>query len=333
MSATVRGDYADAVDLPGKQTRAALLTFDPGVGVQSKASVQQRIGRFPQPLAELAHRTVGDYVAVADRSWPRENSVVWEIADSDDRRWFVKQHPTPLFHAREVTAYREWTPALGPLRAPVLRGVDSDARAIVMSGLSGRIIKTLALDVTDEREVYRQLGELVRRLHEAVPRQDDLAGVGRVTDRVEEHLRRASGLVDAADAALVRRHAACLADIASLLPAMPSHGDLQPRNVIWDGTRRIVALIDFERAEFSPAVRDLVRLEYGPWDGRPDLREAFLVGYGRRLSDTEEQALACFAAIDAISGLQWGTRHGDGHLVVRARRTLVRLADVRSPVW
>ena len=34
----------------------------------------------------------------------------------------------------------------------------------------------------------------------------------------------------------------------------------------------------FERAEVAPAVRDLVRLEFGPWDGRTDLRASFLAG-------------------------------------------------------
>jgi hypothetical protein len=122
--------------------------------VQPKAPVRQETSRFPGLLGELAHRAVGDYVAVADRSWPRDNSIVWEIADCNDRRWYVKQHPTPLFREREVTAYREWTPALGAGRVPILRGVDSDARAIVVSGLPGRIIKTLTLNVTDEQEIY-----------------------------------------------------------------------------------------------------------------------------------------------------------------------------------
>lgn len=286
--------------------------------------------RLPQVLSELVYRTVGDFAIIADRSWPRDNSVVWEIADSRDRRWYVKRHPTPLFHEREATAYQKWTAALGPRRAPILRAADKQAQAIVVSGLSGRIIKALNLTAADEQEIYRQLGGLMRCLHRVGPPKDGHqagAGIRRVIGRVEEHLRRASGLVDPVDAGFVRRHAAQLADIAPLLPSVPCHGDLQPRNVLWDSARRIVALIDFERAEFAPAVRDLVRLEYGPWDGRADLREAFFDGYGRHLSDMEEQALTCYAAIDAISGLQWGTQHSDQHLVARAHRTLARLAE------
>ena len=86
-------------------------------------------------------------------------------------------------------------------------------------------------------------------------------------------------------------------------------------------------MIDFERAEPGPAVRDLVRLEYGPWDQRPDLRASFLGGYGRALTPAEEEALPRLAALDALSGLQWGTLNGDREVTSRARRTFARLAD------
>jgi len=84
------------------------------------------------------------------------------------------------------------------------------------------------------------------------------------------------------------------------------------------------------RAAFAGAVRDLVRLEYGPWDQRPDLRACFLDGYGRALTHAEEQALPRLAALDALSGLQWGTANGDREVADRARRTFARLR-VRSP--
>jgi hypothetical protein len=39
------------------------------------------------------------------------------------------------------------------------------------------------------------------------------------------------------------------------------------------------------------AVRDLVRLQYGAWNGKPFSRDAFLDGYGRALAADEESAL------------------------------------------
>lgn len=117
---------------------------------------------------------------------------------------------------------------------------------------------------------------------------------------------------------LIRDHAARLEELAALIPGVPTHGDAQPRNFLWSIPDARVALIDFERAEVAPAVRDLVRLEYGPWDGRPDLRASFLAGYGRTLTDAEDAALRSFAALDALSGLLWGTANDDNHPCRRA---------------
>jgi len=103
---------------------------------------------------------------------------------------------------------------------------------------------------------------------------------------------------------------------------------MQPRNWLWDPAARRLAVIDFERAEPAPAVRDLVRLEYGPWDQRPDLREAFMGGYGRALTSTETKAMRCLAGLDALSGLRWGTSNHDHEVTSRARRTLDRLLAI-----
>jgi hypothetical protein len=86
-------------------------------------------------------------------------------------------------------------------------------------------------------------------------------------------------------------------------------------------------VIDFDRAEPGPAVRDLVRLEYEPQDQRPDLPADFLSGYGRALTRAEEQVLPRLAALDALSGLQWGTLNGDTDVTSRARRAFARLTD------
>ena len=125
--------------------------------------------------------------------------------------------------------------------------------------------------------------------------------------------------------AFARQCAATLSAIAPRLPLTATHGDFQPRNFLWDQRTRRLALIDFERAEHGPAIRDLVRLEYGTWDKRPQLREAFLDGYDHHLTDDERQALTCLATLDALSGLQWGTEHGDTDVIDRAHATLARL--------
>ncbi|MFJ8804429.1 hypothetical protein [Streptomyces sp. NPDC102487] len=75
-------------------------------------------------------------------------------------------------------------------------------------------------------------------------------------------------------------------------------------------------MIDLERSEPGPAVRDLVRLS-DAWQGRPDLLAAFLAGYGRPLTPAEQARLV----IDSVSAIAYG----DPELVERGRRTLARL--------
>ncbi|MGI8450812.1 MAG: aminoglycoside phosphotransferase family protein [Streptosporangiaceae bacterium] len=285
---------------------------------------------LPGQLAALARNVTGEITEVADRSWPREGSAVWEITDPAGGCWFVKRHSSERFHQREVSAYRHWTGALGPGRAPGLAAADSTMLAIVVSGLPGQIALNLRLATDDEREMHRQAGELLRRLHNAAPPVPGGPGLDRVIQRIDEHLRRASALLTPAEITLVRRCAAELPSLARELRAVPTHGDAQVRNWLWNQATRQLAMIDFERAETGPAVRDLVRLEYGPWDHRPDLRASFLHGFGRALTHTEEQALPRLAALDALSGLQWGTVNGDREVTGRARRTFARLR-IRSP--
>lgn len=285
---------------------------------------------LPEQLTALARTVTGEIAEVADRSWEREGSAVWEIADSAGGCWFVKRHSSGRFHKREVSAYRHWTAALGPGRAPDLAAADSQILAIVISGLPGQIALNLRLAADDEREMHRQAGELLHRLHDAAPPEPGGPSLNRAVQRVEQHLSRASALLTSSEITLVRRCAAELPSLAPELPAVPTHGDAQVRNWLWNQAARQLAMIDFERAETGPAVRDLVRLEYGPWDQRPDLRASFLDGYGRTLTHAEEQALPRLAALDALSGLQWGTANGDREVTGRARRTFARLR-VRSP--
>ncbi|MQS37824.1 NUDIX hydrolase, partial [Streptomyces katsurahamanus] len=83
------------------------------------------------------------------------------------------------------------------------------------------------------------------------------------------------------------------------------------------------------RAQEGPAVRDFVRLA-DSWTGRPDLHEAFTAGYGRPLTGAEEQHLTVESLLDAVSGIQYGTRHHDPELAERGLRTLARLRTGRT---
>jgi len=280
-------------------------------------------------LEAFAARAAGPPVTIADRSWPREGSRVWELASAGGERFYLKQHQSQRFHDREVTACRLWTPALGTGRAPRLLAADPGLRAVLITPVPGKIARSPHIPEADETEIHHQAGMLLRRLHGAST-ASTVPGTARVAARAEKHIARAGALLGAEDAELVRYHAARLPETARRLPAVPTHGDAQPKNFLWDPGSRQAGLIDFERAEAGLAVRDLVRLEYGAWDGKPFLRDAFMDGYGRALTADEESALQDLAALDAASAIQWGSANDDTDIMTRAYRTLCRLRSAAS---
>jgi hypothetical protein len=85
--------------------------------------------RPSSPVEDFTVKAVGRLQALIDRSWPRDNSNVWELVNDAGDHFYLKQHPTARFHEREVTAYRLWTAALGRGRAPVLLAADADLRS------------------------------------------------------------------------------------------------------------------------------------------------------------------------------------------------------------
>ncbi|MFJ1746184.1 phosphotransferase enzyme family protein [Streptomyces sp. NPDC088116] len=282
---------------------------------------------LPSPLRAWAERVVGPLSSVRDASHPRASSRVWGVTDSRGRDFFLKQSPSPAFYERETFGYQSAVPALGYGHAPRL--VDSDARrlALLLTAVPGTPVSRLALTPAEHRSVHRQFGALLRRLHgaEKLPagaRRDAEAAIGRTAADAGKHLARAGDLLTDGRRALVRRAAGHLLRLTDRLTPGHIHGDAQERNALWSGR---LAVIDFERSRYAPAVQDFVRLACGPWQDRDDLRTAFFQGYGRPLTEAERQALPCLAALDAVSCLAYGPAHGEHDVTARGLRTMDRL--------
>jgi len=273
---------------------------------------------LPADLAAFAREVIGDITAITDRSWARQSSAVWEITDTAKDHWFVKCHPSSEFHEREVVAYRRWVTTLGAGRAPVLIAADASRLAIITSAIPGRVVRGLSMTTSEEREVHRQAGILLRALHESAPPVDAEPVIRRAVSQMEVDLPYVNNFLTTAQVALVYASAAVLPDLASGLTAVPVHGDTQPRNWLWDQSSCRLAMIDFEWAGAHPAVRDMVRLEYGAWDQRPDLRQAFLAGYGRPFRSRENEVFRCLLALDALNAVRWGEANHDPEITSRA---------------
>ncbi|MFB6988729.1 GNAT family N-acetyltransferase [Streptomyces sp. NPDC056304] len=299
-------------------------------------------------VVEFAERAVGRIRGWTDTSWAREHSRVWRAHGAQGGTWYVKVHQNERFHGREVRGLRTWAPALGAA-APRLVAADETLWAVVITAVPGRPLHGVGLAAERERVVFERIGALARRIHQSCAARPAPAGSGPAIAKADRHLAAARAHLQPGDEQFVRDLVA-RAERLEPLEWVETHGDFQLRNILYasdlssltdeaEDPDPFVAVIDLERSEPGPAVRDLVRLS-DAWHGRPDLYEAFLAGYGRHLTPAEEARLVIDAALDSVSGIAYGSAHGDPELVERGRRTLARLRrascipliDRRGPV-
>ncbi|MER8084237.1 phosphotransferase [Streptomyces sp. NPDC094048] len=272
-------------------------------------------------VREFTERAVGRITGWTDVSWAREGSRVWRAHGVEGGVWFVKVHQSGRFHQREVAAYRGWVPELRAA-APRLVAADESLWAIVITAVAGRSLHGAVHPPAEQRRIFRRIGALAAAIHRSVPSRLSTGGIT-VLGKLERHLAGARLHLGPGDEEFVRAMAEEAAGFSGLERG-PTHGDFQLRNLRWDEVTGSLYVIDFERSEVGPAVRDFVRLS-DAWSGRPDLFKAVMDGYGRPFTRAEEQHLVVLAVLDSVSGIAYGAAHGDLELLERGRRTLARL--------
>ncbi|WP_327378790.1 phosphotransferase (plasmid) [Streptomyces sp. NBC_01216] len=284
-------------------------------------------GAIPEEeVRAFAERAVGRITTWTDASWAREESRVWRARGAQGGTWYVKIHQNGRFHQREVAALRGWVAGLGEA-APRLVAADADLRAVVLTVVGGRSLHGATYSPEQQRRIFHRIGQLAAAIHTSAPPRPAAGTLP--LGKLERHLDGARIHLSPGDEDFIR----AIAEKATGLPALeavPTHGDLQPRNLRWDEDADALYVIDFERSEEGPAIRDFVRLS-DVWHGRPDLLHAVMDGYGRPFTPEEEAQLTALSVLDSVSGIAYGTAHGDPELVERGRRTLARLRAAQRP--
>ncbi|MFE7409738.1 phosphotransferase [Streptomyces laurentii] len=326
QTAALLWESAGLLEVPAEETARiagqlqAALAPGPNHLDVVRPSADAAQGMPDRRVREFAETAVGRVSTWTDVSWARKGSRVWRARGTEGGEWFVKVHRNDRSHDREVTAYRTWVPALGAA-VPRLVAADTGLRAVVVTAMGGRSLQGAVHPPRQQRRIFRRIGRLAASIHHSAPPRP---GTGTPPlGKLERHLDGARAHLVPGDEEFIR----AIAGTAATLPAVeevPTHGDFQLRNLRWDPDAGDLFLIDFERSEEGPAVRDLVRLS-DAWHGRPDLRAAFMQGYGRALTVAEEATLTVLSVLDAVSGISYGSAHSDPELVERGRRALARL--------
>jgi hypothetical protein len=245
---------------------------------------------------------------------------VIRVATVPGGEFVVKQHPNRTLHEREVHAYRHWTTALGP-STPALIAVDDAAMIIATTALPGASPRPSDLTA----DLYHRIGVLLRRFHEAEPPVTIPGYHDWLQERATHWASRAALLLTPDDKTVIGDHLTAIGQ-ADIPPGAPCHLDFQPRNWLINPPGE-VSVVDFEHARIDLPARDLVRLRFRTWPGRPDLRDAFLDGYGRALSPAEDRLTWHLGAIDALTALARGHENTDPELVAVGRNTLRQLRE------
>jgi Ser/Thr protein kinase RdoA (MazF antagonist) len=254
-------------------------------------------------LSQFAERALGSYELLADCSWGHRMSSVLRVRDKSGVIWFLKRHGDRARYRAELTAYRKWAGALGGA-APRLHAADDSLQTMILSAAPGEaapwpapeVIGGVA-DLSAERDVQREAGRILRRLHDAqpaLPWPDFAAAKVEQLDRLKPSV---AALLRPRDLNRAAAEIAALADLPA--PAqVPCHHDYTPRN--WLVSNGTLHVIDFEWSGLDARVADFARLHLGIWASRPDLQEAFLDGYGQELSPTDREILHGCAVLTAV---------------------------------
>ncbi|MFA7764797.1 phosphotransferase [Streptomyces sp. NRRL S-448] len=278
-------------------------------------------------VREFTEQAVGRIKTWTDVSWTRETSRVWQADGAGGGVWFVKIHQNDRFHQREAGALRGWVPRLGAA-APRLVAAEPTLRAVVITAVPGDSLHGAIHPPQEEQLIFHRIGRLAAAIHASAPARP-ATGPVLPLGKLERHLDAARLLLAPGDEEFVK----AVAGRAAALPALatvPTHGDFQLRNLLWDPASKTLHLIDFERSEEGPGVRDFVRLA-DAWHGRPDLFEALIEGYGRPLTPAEEQYMEVLTVLDSASGIAYGAANHDPELIERGRRALARLRAAVHP--
>lgn len=272
-------------------------------------------------VVDAARRLIGPFEIVADLSWNDLGlAVVLEVRTGDGRCLIVKSHTDDHRNRLEVAAYRTWVPAIAD-RAPSLVAADDAGKVLVVTRLDAG---PPAADLPPE--VYADAGRVLRRFHEA---DETIVDEGWADQRLANLRtwieRMPEGLVDRDDVAFVEREAAVLRELPPPL-MVPCHSDYQPRNWRVDASGRVF-VFDFEKARHDWWIHDIQRMWWREWLDRPDLRGAFLEGYGRTLDETERAGLRANSARGHLVQIVWATTHGDEPFAAEGRAQLARMRE------
>lgn len=275
-------------------------------------------------LLEFSYRVLGSEISFRFAGWDHGESQIWEASNAAGERAYLKSHRQHKKFKQELHAYRNWCPALAG-RVPQLLAVrEEEPYALLLSALPGTPLENLQVDSVSEEDAHQQAGQLLALLHNQPISEDLPAPLDEAfAKRLAAWKPRAQGIVDDDTISWVSERLLEALPILREQRRVPCHRDYTPRNWLWHDNK--LAVIDFEHSRPDLWFLDIERLWRDQWLTKPNLREAFLRGYGRELAQDEEGLLERLAALGALTTVVWAREHNDSAFERQGRGILDRL--------
>lgn len=294
-------------------------------------------------LLEFATKHLGEVKKAEARGWKHQESGVWEL-ETEQGRAFLKSHRQSAKFEQELRAYLEFVPHALKI-TPVLLAYDKFQQVMLLSKVPGDLVDDLALGQKESEDwinesqkmallgkslgkkqlvnIYEQAGQFLRSYHDA-PYQDMV--VPSLEEaywlRAESWLKRAEPFVATNDIEWVREKAREMLPALRTLKRVPCHRDYTGRNWLWHDK---LYVIDFEHSRPDVWLFDLERLLNEVWPTSPELKEAFLSGYGKTLTADDETLSFGNSVLTAITRIVWSLEHGDHEYAEMGRQILEHL--------
>lgn len=262
---------------------------------------------------DLVASAVGDVTVVADMSWGQVDTRVLRVrAGGSD---YVVKAAGPANHhiGREISAHETATaPLVQRGWCARLVAADRDARVLITTFVPGDLVEGTPGE--HDPGIHRQAGEALRVFHDQAGRQDDEVDA-RLTAQALTRLDQPHRIVPG----VARRARDILrASPPQQVTVVPTHGDWQPRNWVFDGIR--MRVIDFGRFDHRPAATDLCRLAVQQWRTDPRLEDAFIEGYGSDPREPDQWRLHLLR--EAVGTAVWAHQVGDEPFEAQGHRML-----------
>jgi len=275
--------------------------------------------RLSPAQEEVVRRWFPDVEVVADLSWGLVDTVVLHVRHEQGESIIKAGGPGNHHIGREIAAHEQWTkPWRDAGRCARLQHGDRDQSILATNYLPGTLVKDHP--AADDADTYRQAGVLLASFHAqqcTVSKDYESRADANAIAWLDRDHR-----IDAVTEARLRE--AIAGHCHEPVELVPTHGDWQPRN--WLIHEDQVSVIDLGRADRRPALTDLARLARQEWQGRPDLEEAFLEGYG---SDPREPAAWRRTLLrEAIGTAVWAYLVGDEPFEAQGHRMIAQSLEL-----